>query len=250
MTNLSFAEQRERDALAFDPLPDSRWVRVTDNDIQIKAPYDPAIVAWCRNAKGRWSEQNHRWHFSFNERAKIAAFMPQLNELAGEAQSIRDERIARKDAERECQRQKTEARWAEEDRKRALKAPPRPFRREFLVPQPNSPKHAFRIEAIGENTAKMFGDRGLSGWVAQLFGSCPRKGFQRAFLVDSRDYSSANSMGSRGVTKNYLLEEGPIYEVSEKITWTSRDRYFLRIQNGDRIRMTEDEVRACLESVG
>jgi hypothetical protein len=45
---------------------------------------------------------------------------------------------------------------------------------------------------------------------------------------------------------HYHLEEGPIYWVAAPQSWKSIDRYFLRILDGERVRMTEEEVRACL----
>lgn len=62
------------------------------------------------------------------------------------------------------------------------------------------------------------------------------------YLKGYIDYSKANSVGSRGVTKNYLLEEGNIYHVMAPESWKRSDNYFCRIENCAITRMSIAEV--------
>ena len=79
-------------------------------------------------------------------------------------------------------------------------------------------------------------------WVAEILGRDQEYGWVREFLRGKKDYTHANSIGSRGVMVYYHLIEGPVYEVNSWKTWQSVDRYFCRIEAGDVVRMTEEEV--------
>lgn len=78
---------------------------------------------------------------------------------------------------------------------------------------------------------------------------CSYGGFLREFLRGNKDYSEANSKGSRGVYKYYYLEEGYIYEVSEPTSWKNTNRYFCRVENGEEIEMSKEEVIAHFEAL-
>lgn len=94
-----------------------------------------------------------------------------------------------------------------------------------------------RLEVIGDDTnqlvrelGKLTGDRrGLQGWtpwVARITGTDPRYKLAREFIQGNRDYSRANSVGSRGIMINYWLKPG-VYEVFERTSWSSSRRYFV-----------------------
>lgn len=155
------------------------------------------------------------------------------------------------------------ARWEEGERRvpdwlpRALNPPP--------PPPPSAPKRivTLKLEAIGDDTAdaarrfagfcRALGFEGnASGtgwrrpWVAEVTGRDPRYRYTRQFLDGRKDYSAANSIGSRGVYVYYHLEPGRIYEVNDLATWGHTDRYLCRVEDGRVIRMAEEEVLACL----
>lgn len=111
------------------------------------------------------------------------------------------------------------------------------------------PRYALRLEAIGDNES--FSALGMFGlpqryWAAKILGINNFNNFVRTFLKGARDYTRANSQGSRGIFVTFYLEEGPIYEISSPKSWKHTDRHFARIVNGEVIRMTKNEVLACL----
>lgn len=79
-------------------------------------------------------------------------------------------------------------------------------------------------------------------WVARITGGCPNWGLERDFVRSQKDYSKANSNGSRGVYLYYNLCEGSVYEVNALESWSTTDRYFCRIEAGALVRITESEV--------
>jgi len=84
-------------------------------------------------------------------------------------------------------------------------------------------------------------------WVAEIVGKDPKYKYARSFLRAYKDYSEANSVGSRGVYLLYTLEEGCVYEVKEQINWRRWDRYFCTVRRGRIVRMAEDEVNQWLK---
>jgi len=79
-------------------------------------------------------------------------------------------------------------------------------------------------------------------WVAEILGPGDHYKWERDFLKGKKDYTNANSIGSRGVMVYYHLKDGPVYEVHSWVSWSSVDRYFCRIESGEIVRMTEEEV--------
>ena len=251
-------EQRARDALAFEPLPPSNFVSVSEDAIVVAVRYSERLSNLLREIPGaHWIPQQRQWQYPFSAADHIRRRLPEIERLALMAQESAERETARREDDRlERERAAEEARKSRENRARLareremLSSPPRPFRREFLMPVNGAPIYVLSIEAIGDDTRKAlsrFGFKAWSGWVAQLFGSCPQRRWQRSFLRGQRDYRKANSVGSRGIMVNYFLEQGPIYEVYERTSWRDSDRYFLRIAGGIAVRMTEAEVRQCLE---
>jgi len=83
-------------------------------------------------------------------------------------------------------------------------------------------------------------------WVAHI-ASIRGRIIERRFLRPNVDFSRSNSVGSRGVYFYFWLEERKIYEVSAPISWRNTDRYFCRVENGQRIRMEKDEAEQWLK---
>lgn len=86
-------------------------------------------------------------------------------------------------------------------------------------------------------------------WVAEITGRAQGgRRFERVFLNGKRDYTDSNSTGSRGVVKWFELREGPVYEVSEPISWERGRRYFCRAVAGNVVQVSEEEVEAWLDA--
>lgn len=83
-----------------------------------------------------------------------------------------------------------------------------------------------------------------SAWIAEITGTDPKYKFKREFLRYKKDYSRANSVGSRGVYANYILESGKIYDIKEH-----KDRFYCTVtDNGNIVRLSESEVIECLKN--
>lgn len=128
-------------------------------------------------------------------------------------------------------------------------------------------KYALALEAIGADRAAyvQLRRRGLAQlepgresrylgklnyqqpWVAEIVGG-RHIWLDRRFLTGQRDYQGSNSAGSRGIIVYYLLDEGPVYEVFQRLTWTRSDRYFCRIKAGRLERISQEEVDRCLSA--
>jgi hypothetical protein len=89
----------------------------------------------------------------------------------------------------------------------------------------------------------VFGRCPPSGWVAEITGFDPQYKYARTFLKFKKDYSRANSKGSRGVYAEYILDEGKIYDVKN-----NKQRYFCKVDNWQIVRIDETEVKEWLKS--
>jgi hypothetical protein len=69
---------------------------------------------------------------------------------------------------------------------------------------------------------------------------------EKQFLKGQKDYSKANSVGSRGVETYYILQPGWVYEVHEHLTWKRSRTYWCRVEDGMIIEMTFEEALAWL----
>lgn len=127
--------------------------------------------------------------------------------------------------------------------------------------------YTLKIEAIGDNHDQairslsatcdsllgrgagdaMIGKMPASYFVAEITGLHPKFKYERKFIRGQKDYSEANSVGSRGVYVYYYLEEGKIYDVKKPVSWKNDRRFFCRIQGYSLIELDEHEVKACLE---
>lgn len=124
------------------------------------------------------------------------------------------------------------------------------------------------IELFGEDTRALFkfytgvindgvpglGDRmigGLpsSGWAAEITGTDPKYKYARCFLKPKKDYSRANSKGSRGVYAEYVLESGRIYEFKEQVSNKRVIRYFCTVDDEGNVKdILESEVKEWLKT--
>lgn len=86
-------------------------------------------------------------------------------------------------------------------------------------------------------------------WVAEITGHSSEYKYERRFLPCKKDYSEANSTGTRGVYAYYILEEGKVYEVSSPQSWRHTDRYFCTVQGGELIRLSTEEVEQWLKDL-
>ena len=93
-----------------------------------------------------------------------------------------------------------------------------------------------------------YGRRQFRPWVAKLLGTNGR-GFKRQFMHSARDYSRANSIGSRGIFEYYALPSG-LYEINECIKLGHNRRYFIRVQDAQIKKISRDEVIKCLTNAG
>lgn len=86
-------------------------------------------------------------------------------------------------------------------------------------------------------------------WVARITGADERFGLKREFVrPQMKDYSDANSTGSRGVYAYYALSDG-IYEINSRETWKRSRRYFVRVSNTEITEITREEVDEWLRSI-
>jgi hypothetical protein len=81
-----------------------------------------------------------------------------------------------------------------------------------------------------------------AAWVAEIIGLDKKYKYERRFLQFNKDYSQANSVGSRGVQAVYMLEDGKIYDVK---AW--KERYFCTIRDWEICRISEYEVNEWLK---
>lgn len=131
-------------------------------------------------------------------------------------------------------------------------------------------KATIELEHIGADTAdwlnamcrsfdslggKGFGDKFIgrpsSGpWVAEVTGKYPSGKLQRTFVRSNRDYSRANSKGSRGVYLWFVIESEKLYEVHERVSWKNSRNYFCAVtENGDIKTLTDQEATEWLNAL-
>lgn len=92
------------------------------------------------------------------------------------------------------------------------------------------------VPGLGRAT---MGDAMPRPWVAKITGTDKKYKYKREFVRGQKDYSKANSTGSRGIYIYYYLDEGCIYEVSEQVTWKSWERYFCKVEKGKVLEIKE-----------
>lgn len=83
-------------------------------------------------------------------------------------------------------------------------------------------------------------------WCAEVIAERTNGSFEFRFLRGRKDYTHANSVGSRGVYLWYTLLEGRVYWVQARESWKRIRRYYCTAWDGRIIEITEEDVRACL----
>lgn len=69
-------------------------------------------------------------------------------------------------------------------------------------------------------------------------------------IFGSRDYSRANSKGTRGVYINYVLHENELYCVKEPISWRRVSYYYAAVTpSGDVTSITDQEAQEWLSAL-
>jgi hypothetical protein len=121
--------------------------------------------------------------------------------------------------------------------------------------------YLLKLECIGDNVraqTKFYTDNINSlipGLGSLAFGDMPDRYFvyeiwyerknydiKKRKLYPKKDYTKANSVGSRGVYAFYFLENGKVYEVKKPTSWKSSDHYFCRIENNQEVKMSAEET--------
>lgn len=81
-------------------------------------------------------------------------------------------------------------------------------------------------------------------WVARIKWDPELRRLHRDFQRGDKDYSEANSVGSRGVFLYFAIEPG-LYEVFSLPAWRKTRREFLLVENEDHTRkLTQAEATA------
>lgn len=97
---------------------------------------------------------------------------------------------------------------------------------------------------VPKKYAETFKPMPSTGWIAEIIGFDPKFKYQRDFVKFKKDYSRANSKGSRGVYAVYILESGKIYDIKD-----NKFRYFAIVENDGNIKeIPETEVLKCLKA--
>lgn len=110
-------------------------------------------------------------------------------------------------------------------------------------------RHQAMRQLMGEDVAAFMRLPTRRPWVAHLTGLSARYGFARAFVPGKKDFSQANSLGSRGVYAHYILEEGLLYEVHALLSWKRSEHYYCQIRLGAPFRLTKEVIIQCLNEV-
>ena len=113
------------------------------------------------------------------------------------------------------------------------------------------PTASLKLECIGDNSTSgktLFVPRlPRRQWVAEIIGFSLEYNFTRKFIYGRKDYSNANSVGSRGVYEYFILEQDKFYEVSAPLSWKNSYRYFCTVDDqGKIIEINEESVKQCL----
>ncbi len=100
-----------------------------------------------------------------------------------------------------------------------------------------------------ELRARRLGRPELRPWVARVIPIPGSEGYRREMIAyQHKDYSRANSVGSRGVYAYYLLSPG-VYEIHQRTSWKHGEQYYLQVkEDGTKQRLGDDEVREWLRN--
>ena len=90
---------------------------------------------------------------------------------------------------------------------------------------------------------------GTGTWVAEVKGIDRATGrLMRTFVDGLKDYTEANSVGSRGVYKYYVLTSGPLYEIMDRPGYGKPPRRrFCRVVGSKITPIETAEALKCLQ---
>lgn len=86
-------------------------------------------------------------------------------------------------------------------------------------------------------------------WVAEIVGPDKKYGLERRFIKGKIDLSKSSGNGNRGCIYRFVLDEGRIYEVSRRVAWRSKERFFCVARAGDIKKITKEEVDEWLSKL-
>lgn len=84
-------------------------------------------------------------------------------------------------------------------------------------------------------------------WVAELTGFSDKFNFERKFIKGAKDYSDANSSGTKGVYMYFFLDNNKIYECCRYLSFLEKERFFIKVEKGKIERIKPEEVIEWLE---
>jgi hypothetical protein len=88
-------------------------------------------------------------------------------------------------------------------------------------------------------------------WLAVIKSQCQKFGFVREFVSADKfnSYAKANGRQSRGVWSRWFVDDAPgvIYEFFTKTSWRSSERYFFHFVDGEKVKLTREEVCRTLQ---
>lgn len=102
------------------------------------------------------------------------------------------------------------------------------------------------MDSLIPGTWEVFNPGTSRPWVARIVGPHFRLGLERQMVPSRTDYSGANRKGTRGVRLWFVVEERAVHEVCYWASWSRKERYFARWEDGKEIRMGLDDVWAWL----
>lgn len=232
------ATQRALDDLAFDPLPETPFVEVRGKWIVIKTRYSAKITALIHLLPGsEWIAGQKVWRAPVSSLRELRAIFSRLTALATAA-----EEAAQNDG------RDTLSPASPEPQSFAIAgARPRLLRSEFLSPTTAQPSAILTLEAIADDAVAFSGARKRNR-VEVLYGLGYAGRWITEWVPGRSDFRRANSVGSRGVYCTYELLCGPIYRIEAPQSWRSTDIYFAHVVAGEIVRLSEEEVMACLSA--
>lgn len=117
---LAYADEKGRDAFAFDPL-ESAYLEVAD-DLRIKTPYSRTVIAELREVPWAWWDSDIKaWRVPFRSLEELRGRWPTIEAAARRNEP--EERLRRRDARKGSQGQKEGLARASERRRRRYPVP-------------------------------------------------------------------------------------------------------------------------------
>lgn len=83
-------------------------------------------------------------------------------------------------------------------------------------------------------------------WASKIIGLSGSR-LLREFLKPLKSYEDATTSGSRGVKYWFVFDDG-VYEVYKHVSWSSSERFFIRVLGGSFTKVTLKEVLSVFET--